>query len=80
MYSADVFSPSREGWRSGRDREQNGKQTEAKRKEENFLPLQMEDLSEPAEPSVSARFSHHYQKERKRGERKQKGWVETEGG
>lgn len=35
--------------------------TEAKKKKEKFLPAQMEDLSEPAEPPVSACFSHHYQ-------------------
>lgn len=34
---------------------------------ENFLPLLMEDLSAPAEPSVPARFSHRYQKEREKG-------------
>lgn len=47
-----------------------------------FLPLKMEDLYEPAEPSVSAHFSHHYQKERKRerwergGEGGNRGWKQ----
>lgn len=68
----------------GRDIEQTGKQTVGSKKEENFLPLLMEDLSEPAEPSVSARFSHSYQKERKErvggGCREQEGRVVTAGG
>lgn len=52
-----------------RSREQNGKEEGGKL----FTVADGGPLSEPAEPSVSARFSHHYQKERKRGRREQEG-------
>lgn len=38
-----------------------------------FYLFQMEDLSEPVEPSVPARFSHHYQKDREGGKGKGRG-------